>query len=519
MSLSRKVLIDMTGAMKAFNSQHDSLHWTAFAIIISLAIILRIVGFQGYSGHDPDHYAMLARDLANGLVHIPVYDGVPGYPLRIGLYGPAAIFIKVFGLSELTIVAYPFLLSIAGCLLAYVMARRIFGPLAGLTAMGLLAVLPTDIRMASLLYPDALRAFWGNVGILFTMLALSEDRKFRSGAHALLGGICFGVAWLITESVVYLAPFVVLFVLNLQPQLPLRARLFSLAWIGIGVMIIVGTEVVFLNAVAGDPLFRLRESQRNIEMFQAWFDLTDRELARRVFVDGPKELLTYFSALPFLAVIALAKGATLRDRRFVPLGVWFITLLLWLNFGPVSLKAYAVLPLWERYAYPMLLPVVLLVSGLASVLLSSSGEPALDAERAFWASSLLATYLVISALGLPAILLGSRPEDPERRVAATVAQSDIVYTNFRSACHLIFFRMGLLPEKAFSPCTAPTTIPYEHITPGEMAIGAYVLVNKGMTGKMVLSPGYQPPTFATKPPETWRRVWSSQDAILYRIGQ
>jgi 4-amino-4-deoxy-L-arabinose transferase-like glycosyltransferase len=174
-----------------------------------LAVLLRILGFQGYSSHDPDSYAMLARDLANGIIHVPGYDGLPQYPFRIGVYGPPAIFIRVFGVSELTMVAYPFLVSVGGCILAYILARRMYSPIAGLIALGILAVLPADVKMASLLYPDALKAFWANAGVLFAMVALPADRM-RQAAYAFLAGMCFGIAWLTTEPVVHLAPFVII---------------------------------------------------------------------------------------------------------------------------------------------------------------------------------------------------------------------------------------------------------------------------------------------------------------------
>ncbi len=115
-------------------------------VILLAATIIRVVFLQGFVESDPYNYAELANDLAHGKLLFNDYNGALIFPLRIGLYGPVALLIKIFGLSEGTLAIFPFLTSIAGCLLAYILARNLFGQTAGLIAAGLLAILPREHR-------------------------------------------------------------------------------------------------------------------------------------------------------------------------------------------------------------------------------------------------------------------------------------------------------------------------------------------------------------------------------------
>jgi hypothetical protein len=118
----------------------------AVVAIVALAVLLRLFFFQGYFKSDSSAYATLANDLAHGIVHLTERDYL-GFDVRLGIYGPTAFAIKLFGLSEVTLSIYPFFASIANLLLVYALSRCLFDYLAGLISVSILAVLPTDIAM------------------------------------------------------------------------------------------------------------------------------------------------------------------------------------------------------------------------------------------------------------------------------------------------------------------------------------------------------------------------------------
>ena len=196
----------MDRIVNALNSARSPFHWMTFGGFLTIAVIVRLAAFQGYSDSDPRAYAKLADDLAHGTLCIADYHHAPNFPLRCGVYAPVALLIKAFGLSEWTLVAYPMVVSVLGCLLAYAMTRGLGTPLAGLIAMGGVAVIPMDVSLASRLYPDAIGAFWGNLGIALVVVALSRLKSWQSVTLGVLSGTIFGVSWLCKESIVYQVP-------------------------------------------------------------------------------------------------------------------------------------------------------------------------------------------------------------------------------------------------------------------------------------------------------------------------
>src|SRR5262249_20015411 len=110
-------------------------------------------------------------------------------------------------------------------------------------------------------------------------------------------------------------------------------------------------------------------------------------------------------------------------------------------------------------------------------------------------------------------LLKSRPQQVERTVASKLTESDVVYTDYRSASSLVFFRTGLL-----LPSTS-TTIPYEDVGLLDMKRGSYVLIDTNMTNFMTSGYKYQRPAFVESPPETWKKVWADMNAVLYQITE
>src|SRR4051812_3046557 len=106
------------------------LHAIPLAAIVLLGIELRLLFAQGIIHTDDLLYTHLARAVAEGTSPFAIADKYTA--LRFGLYGPAAILYKLFGVSDVTTLAWPFLLSLAGIIGAYGIGRLVHGETAGL---------------------------------------------------------------------------------------------------------------------------------------------------------------------------------------------------------------------------------------------------------------------------------------------------------------------------------------------------------------------------------------------------
>jgi 4-amino-4-deoxy-L-arabinose transferase-like glycosyltransferase len=498
----------------------------ALVLIAGAAVLLRVLFFQGYVNSDPAAYAILANDLSRGIVHIRNYDdGVAAYHLRFGIYAPVAGFIRLFGLSEVTLAIYPFLASITSLLFVYVLSRRIFNPIAGLISMAMLAIVPIDIAMSSTLWPDPIAAAWANAGMALLVIAVNKNNKPSSVVPPVLAGLCFGIAWLCKESVVYLAPVVIWYLL-FDRQQQFRSHI---VWVGLGAIFVLAAESVVYQISAADLLHHFHGLKRIEEQSAVlFFDQKSpfygwpeggyaKALARRLLLSGPSHLLRDFSALPAFAMVAAAWGALVKDRRFLLPGIWFLTLMAMFNFSSMSLEDYRPLPVEpERYFYLVISPAVILIGGLVATLAQSQSEWILRRERRFWAGTIVFVLVVLSIYG--ARQLTEKPEQGAADAARRLSASELVYTDYRTAATLVFFRTGLLLPSVELRSRLKNTAAYENLTPDEMQSGAYVLLNKRMTEWLETAYGYEAPNFVKMPPKTWTEVWREGDTALFRIN-
>ncbi len=514
----------MERVVKALNSAQSPLHWAALGGLLAIAVIIRIATFQGYCDLDPRFYAVLANDLAQGKVHVPERDEAPVFPLRAGVYAPTAASIRMFGVSEATLVAYPLLASIFGCLLAYAFARGVGTPLAGLIAFGALAVLPLDVGFASLLYPDVIAALWANLGIGLAWLAFARPKLWQSVLLGVLSGGSFGLSWLCKEAVIYLAPFVAVLAFALHRHARLSARMTCLAAIGAGALAVLLAETAFYTKLAGDPLFHLHAMERNyVVCANSFFNESSpiygwesggyaKALVRRLFLKGPIDMVVnpQMSFLPLLALLGAAWARVVRQRWFVLPLIWLISLLLLFNFMTTSFSSYKPLPLMNRYLWPILLPSAVLLGNFLAALLAGDCDLSLARERRFWAVVLMVGFCGISAYELRGCNTPRRHQ-LERSVAARLGEKDVIYTDYHTAATLVFFRTGTL-----EPSTA-TTIGWEKADPRAIPAGAYVLVSRDMIEFLTVWRKYDSPAFVARPPATWKKVWSAGNADLYIV--
>lgn len=137
----------------------------ALVIVLLLAGVIRALSFCGYYGSDDAAYAELSSRLLHHVFPLGNYSGPPVFPLRLGLIVPTAFSMSIAGVSELSILAYPFLISLAAVLLAFYFGKLLFNAKTGLLAALIIALMPIEARSASMLLPDMPAAFWANIGL------------------------------------------------------------------------------------------------------------------------------------------------------------------------------------------------------------------------------------------------------------------------------------------------------------------------------------------------------------------
>ena len=494
--------------------------WLVLGLILALAALVRVFSFRGYTTYDAAEYTRLAHMLITGAFRPGMLWFFPVFSMRVGLFAPVALAFRVGGVNEAMLIAYPFLLSMLSVLVAYFAAKAMFGARAGLIAACLLALLPIDAGHASQLLPDLPAAFWMNAGVLLTYAGSRRETVSGKVVCGALAGLSLFASWLCKETVLYLLPFVGLYMLWLVIKDRRNAALLAAGTVVAGLF--AGLESWTYHRYAGDYLLRFHAlgpkagGGTNRMMRTVTTAGTARYLVHRAGEVLHFTLLNVddFGLTPAAALFACAYAAFRRKRRFLLPALWFCWLLLLFGFGSASLRTYSPLHLsMTRFQYPMLLPAILLISGLASSFLSPSGptEPEMPYRARLFSRLLLITYLSVLFLVTATwgVRLGMGREcRVEREIAGVLKPTDPLYTDWHTAVALQFFWKF--------PAT-DSTHDFEGVTLSQLPSRVYVLLNRDELKAMRYNAKYVLPRFLDSVPPTWQKLRDKDNAILYWI--
>jgi 4-amino-4-deoxy-L-arabinose transferase-like glycosyltransferase len=492
--------------------------WFALGLILALAAALRVLSFRGYTSHDASAYAQLAHMMVSGGFKPGMMWFYPVFSVRVGLFAPVALAFRLGGVNEVMLTLYPFLLSMLGVLLAYLAAKAMFGTSAGLVAACLAALLPIDMRFATQLYPDLPAAFWMNAGVLLVYAGSRQQAVVRKVALGSLAGLALFASWLCKETVLYLLPFVGLYLVWLVLRERRNIALLSACFVVAGLL--VGIEGWLYYREAGDFLFRLSalgRNSRNATSALPVFNLAGAaHYAFRRITQVARETLfsAYFGFIPAVADFACAYALFRASRRFLFPALWFCALLLVFGFGSGSLRVYAPLNLHvARFQYPLLLPAILLASGLASSMLapSSSGKAGKSRRTRLFSRVLLLTYLAIVLV--TAVAFGVRTGmgrrcRVQRAMARVLKPTDLLYTDALTAAALRFFWKYPVVDSMHD---------FQGMAAAQIPSGAYVLLDRSELTLIRNIDKYVPPEFLDSIPAAWQELGRKDNATLYRV--
>ena len=484
---------------------------------------------------DDAAYAKIAYQIDQGQFSPGSYEGPAVFPLRVGILYPTAMLFRYFGISEWSMVFFPFFLSVLSVLLVYVCTNYFFGHQAALIGAAIWMILPLDTFHATILSPDLPSAFFASRAVIVILLLADSLVQYRSirVIGGLAAGVLFGVSWLCKESVVYMVPFCAfLMVITVRKDWKRNLPI----WIGVGVgsFAVLLAEMYIYQITTGDWLFHFHETERNYRQYKNAFFIEGGKFAalgegfhkailRRLVLDGPMTIFlkNQFLYLPLCAAIVVLHAIYWRNKSFLIPGVWFTTLVLMFNFSSSSLTSYIPLVLFDRYLYPVLLPATIMVAGFLSDLLNGKNEfqnENTHREKVFWGTVIVLVLLVIGG----SQNYSNRKWYPGwvsevKAVSGLLKPSDRLYTDILSIHGLEFF-WGY-PEKM-------TAVNFEDMAPStKIEPDSYVLINRKYLEWLTHMAGWWPsksevyrkPEYYDLVPSSWTRIRGDDDATLYYV--
>jgi 4-amino-4-deoxy-L-arabinose transferase-like glycosyltransferase len=333
--------------------------------------------------------------------------------LRIGLTGPTALVMKVFGYSEVTYHAFPVVASLLLFASVYAIGCMLFGRLVGALSATVLGCVGVVVVAGTELLPDLPATALFTAAVALTV-AVREGLPARRRRWLVIVGVLLGWSYLTREFIVFVWPLV--------PALLWR-RIGRWEWLcGLVPVVLTGIGETVLNAhLYGDPLARLHagsglgdlpsrpEVARTFHNLPLWVYLwrLPQQLGRLAEAPGVLLLLALTLAAGVYVVVRLVRRtSTLLERRVGVFALW--VMLLWVPLtleGGVLNPAHPKLRLQLlRYWYPIFPAFVL--GGIAALWVAVRG-PA-GRRRALTAGAVVSCVAVATA----ALAVAGRPGMP-----------------------------------------------------------------------------------------------------------
>jgi 4-amino-4-deoxy-L-arabinose transferase-like glycosyltransferase len=298
---------------------------TVLLAVTSLALVLRLIIFQGFLGGDDSTYIRDARLLAQGRF-IP---GSSQWDVRIGIIAPTALAFRLFGLHEWSMVLYPLCLSLLSLPLIYCLGKAFCCREVGLLAALLLACFPQDIFYATSVYPDLPGAFWGALAVLLVYLSRAAAPPARRMGLAVGCGLALAVSYLTWEAYVAFVPICLLTLWGDRARDTSRKACVILAIPACTVVI----ESLVYWRLTGSPVFRLAALHHHTALLHGSSPL-------HFLLRWPVVLLNPGYPQTFFYVLLSIWGIVRLRRR--PVRLEERILLLWL-LGTSALYAFAII--------------------------------------------------------------------------------------------------------------------------------------------------------------------------------
>src|SRR5262245_36393641 len=509
----------------------------AIVLVIVLAIAYRLWGMTGDITYDPAVYAQDAFNLLHGTFNLNTDSW---YSHRLPVFVPVAPIYAALGVGDLSTNLWPLLLSTLQILAVIWVGGRLLGGPTALLAAVLLAIHPLDVTYSGFLSPDIVQASLLTFSCAFWILGI-EGRAYPSRLFLFLSGLFCALA---ADTRAFALLIVVFFAgYAVWTRIPWR----SFAWWGLGLAAVGVPLALTYTLVAGDPLLPVRA------MSSFYGNPANAEGANLLFY--PRLILRLRSnnglfSLFFAAAAVWALARRTRERLI--LLAWIAPILLYLQFGSMSFRAYVPVFKWERFLTPFLAPAALLS---ASVVMEAAPPLAVRIARmlrardpAPWRRGLVAgvvlALLVNSLWIVKAHLAEHVPVGAGFKAAAQVLESDasmpILFDHWRTAIqfgyYLRFQEGSHLYEGADEtrrmlrgPTTAGTRLGYLkwYESPGLLP-DAFVVLDDRVLAEAERAAAADPtrskfpakdiPIYAHDPPPSWRLLGRFGTVRVFRTA-
>lgn len=319
--------------MSQTTAQYAPINWGPslgrdLLLVLLLALLIRLLTFNGAFGSDDLVYFERALQLAHGEWSSSGYNGA----LRYGFNLPSAAFIALFGDSLFVANLWPLTCSLIEVGAVFWFASAAMSRRTGIFSALLLATAPLHIAVATRIHADPVVSMFITVSFVLVYFGtLRRHSTLLFSAGLTIGGI-FWTKELAAVTWFALLPMLWLF----------RDQWRNLIYVIIGIVLMMILHGLLMQTIAGDPLHLIKVVLNAVKRnFVDGGDGEDSPIyyLRYMFIDlRHVGFLGYFSIASLVVLPYAIKKKPQFYNGFLFALTWWIALLVVLSLFPVSLS-------------------------------------------------------------------------------------------------------------------------------------------------------------------------------------
>ena len=342
------------------------------AIILG-GIVLRALVFSGYQSGDDAAYIARAFAYSEGDFS-PPYSHWGSRLLPVIL---TAFSFFIFGVNDFATALFPFVFSIGGILVAYLIGRQVADSKVGLIAAFFMAIFPMDVLFASQLFPYSFLSCLCSLS-LYLFLKGEENERL---AWFFLAGFALGLAYLSRITALYSLLFFGLYAIWHRDLFHRKYMVMAAGFISVALV-----EALVGYLQSGDVLLRLHILMDKkhvgpdivqgaqtvavavVEKAQsATASSLDIQWILEPFIRPivEQEIGIYFLLLWPIVIYQLFWG---RSRGVRILLLWIVPAFIYISYGTTSPTDYSPLRRLPRYLSSIIIPCMVLIAYQLSTL-------------------------------------------------------------------------------------------------------------------------------------------------------
>lgn len=338
-------------------------------LIILFSIILKLIFFIGIHCVDDFGYTSSAYIFSKG-------DLVPHHILaaRVMHTYPTAASFYLFGVNESSAVLWPFLCSIGLIILAFLLGKLLFNPKVGLFASFLISIFPLDVFSSTRPMPDIPVAFFAVLSVFIFLYAdLSCQNPKKKRLLFVISGLVIGLAYLVKVTGVLVIIFPLVY--SLIRMIKKKEIVWDYLLVPLGLLSLIFVESIIYSLLGKEFMFRYSllsftyDNEGNYPGLQSLKIYPDTLLNKTpVLLAGYFYFLVFGSFLIMVFLMLSRFKFRYTYRNFWIPALWFIAVLLYMQYGTMSLFSYRVIGKEIRYMTFITIPACLVLACFLNVL-------------------------------------------------------------------------------------------------------------------------------------------------------